>query len=82
MSTSSPIPNPAAAPSSDPHSSPTDIATSGVMSADTPKMEIWETPATWITTARNDTSARRTGRRKLSPIMGPALAAGRPGAAG
>ena len=59
MSISSPIANPKIAPGSEPHSSPTDITTSGVMSALTPKIEIWETAASWITTPKNPSRTRR-----------------------
>ncbi len=58
-STNSPIAKPAIAPAIEPASRPIDITTSGVTSAVTPNSEIWETSATWITTAKKPTTAIR-----------------------
>ncbi len=58
-STNSPIAKPAIAPAIEPASRPIDITTSGVTSAVTPNSEIWETNATWITTAKKPTTAIR-----------------------
>ena len=52
-STSRPVPKPVIAPASEPASRPTDITTSGPRSALTPKIEICETAACWITTVAN-----------------------------
>ena len=60
VSTSSPVPKPMIAPGIEPASNPTDITTSGVRSALTPKIEIWETADSWTTTV---TSASATSRQ-------------------
>ena len=51
------------APGSEPVSKPTDITTSGVRSALTPKIEICETAASWTITDTKASSASRSTRR-------------------
>ena len=51
VSTIKPMKKPVMAPVSEPHSNPTDITTSGVMSASTPKIEIFEITVSWTSTA-------------------------------
>ena len=57
VSTINPMKNPVTAPVIEPHSSPIDITTSGVMSASTPKIEIFEITVSWTSTATRLSSA-------------------------
>ena len=71
VSTSSPVAKPITAPVSEPASSPTDITISGVMSALMPKMEIWDTAASWMTTVPRASSTRRTTSRSDGLLTAP-----------
>ena len=83
VSTNSPTPKPMIAPGIEPASSPTDITTSGVRSALTPKIEICETAASWMTTATNaegDAAGAEADRVRSPAGTWAALGAGvRPG---
>ena len=77
MSTSIRFAKPMIAPVIEPHSSPTDITTSGVRSALTPKIEICEIAASWITTATNassDETQRQPERGRVSRHLRPLVA--------